>query len=210
MPAGDPLLAERPARVAAEGANPFIKERWDRNEIMLIRPQLAHESSKNASSACWKPRHWRQRSCPSSADRKQPQPEGHRRNGILKKRRSSVICSFRICSLSWSAQGNRWWEGLRWSHRYANQEKKQRWKALGRSALFSSTRLRSKNRISGCTCRLFIPVCMGSGSGMRNPLPNFIGIFSLVRDDRGFQVNPVCRHDISRSDRQIGNTSAAI
>ncbi len=45
---------------------------------------------------------------------------------------------------------------------------------------------------------------------MQNPLPNFIGIFSLVRDDRGFQVNPVCRHDITRSDRQIGNTSAAI
>ncbi len=57
--AGDPLLAERPARVAAEGANPFIKEMRDRNEIMLIRPQQAHESSTNTSSACWKPRHWR-------------------------------------------------------------------------------------------------------------------------------------------------------
>ncbi len=51
------LLAERPAWVAAEGASPFIKERRDRNEIMLIRPQQAHESSTNASSACWKPRH---------------------------------------------------------------------------------------------------------------------------------------------------------
>ncbi len=96
--ASDPLLAERPARVAAEGANPFIKERRDRNEIMPIRPQQGHESSTNASSACWKPRHWRQWSCPSSADRKRPQPEGHGRNGILKKTRSSVICSFRICS----------------------------------------------------------------------------------------------------------------
>ncbi len=48
--------------------------------------------------------------------------EWHGRNGILKKTRSSVICSFRICSLSWSAQGNRWWEGLCWSHRYANRE----------------------------------------------------------------------------------------
>ncbi len=55
---GDSLLEpERPARVAAEGANPFIKERRDRSEIMLIRPQQAHESSTNASSACWKPRH---------------------------------------------------------------------------------------------------------------------------------------------------------
>ncbi len=104
------------------GCQSFQKERRDRNEIMLLRPQQAHESFTNASSACWKPRHWRQRSCLSSADRKRPQPEGHGRNGILKKTRSSVICSFRICSLSWSAQGNRWWEGLRWSHRYANQE----------------------------------------------------------------------------------------
>ncbi len=40
---------------------------------------------------------------------------------------------------------------------------------------------------------------------MQNPLANFIGVFSLVRDDRGFQVNPLCRHDITRSDRQIGN-----
>ncbi len=42
-PAGDPLLAERPARVAAEGAIPFRIERRDHNEIMLIRPQQAHE-----------------------------------------------------------------------------------------------------------------------------------------------------------------------
>ncbi len=43
--AGDPLLEpERSARVAAEGANPFIKERRDRSEIMLIRPQQTHES----------------------------------------------------------------------------------------------------------------------------------------------------------------------
>ncbi len=31
--------------------------------------------------------------------------------------------------------------------------------------------------------------------------------FLLVRDVRGFQVNPLCPHDITRSDRQIGNTS---
>ncbi len=40
----------------------------------------------------------------------------------------------------------------------------------------------------------FIPVCTGSGSGIQNPLANFIGVFSQVRDDRGFQVNPLCRH----------------
>ncbi len=33
--------------------------------------------------------------------------------------------------------------------------------------------------------------------------------FLLVRDVRGFQVNPLCRHDITRSDRQIGNTKAS-
>ncbi len=32
--------------------------------------------------------------------------------------------------------------------------------------------------------------------------------FLLVRDVRGFQVNPLCRHDITRSDRQIGNTNS--
>ncbi len=42
-------------------------------------------SSMTASSVCWRPRHWRQCSCPSSVDRKRPQPEGHGRNGILKK-----------------------------------------------------------------------------------------------------------------------------
>ncbi len=30
--------------------------------------------------------------------------------------------------------------------------------------------------------------------------------FLLVRDVLGFQVNPLCRHDITRSDRQIGNS----
>ncbi len=138
--AGDPLLEpERSARVAAEGANPFIKERRDRSEIMLIRPQQTHESSTNAASACWGPRYWRQRSCPSSADRKRPQPEGHGRNGILKKTRLSVICSFRICSLGWSAQGNRWLRGTPLIAPLRQPGTKQRWTALWRSALFSST-----------------------------------------------------------------------
>ncbi len=34
---------------------------------------------------------------------------------------------------------------------------------------------------------------------MQNPLANFIGVFSLVRDVQGFQVNPLCRHNITRS-----------
>ncbi len=51
-PAGGPLLAERPGRVAAEGANPFRKERRDRSDVMFIRPQQAHESSTNAASVC--------------------------------------------------------------------------------------------------------------------------------------------------------------
>ncbi len=49
--------------------------------------QQAHESSTNTSSACWRPRHRRQRSCPSYANRKRPQPEGHGRKGILKRTR---------------------------------------------------------------------------------------------------------------------------
>ncbi len=57
-PAGGLLLEpERPAQVAAEGANPLRKERRDCSKVMLICPQQAHESSTNASSACWRPRH---------------------------------------------------------------------------------------------------------------------------------------------------------
>ncbi len=50
-----------------------------------------------------------------------------------------------------------------------------------------------------------MPVCTGSGSGMQNPLANFIGVFSLVRDDRRFQVNPLCRHDITSPFPPSGN-----
>ncbi len=57
-PVSGPLLEpERPGRVAAEGANPFKKKKPDHSEVMLICPQQAHESSMNASSACWRPRH---------------------------------------------------------------------------------------------------------------------------------------------------------
>ncbi len=40
------------------------------------------------------------------------------------------------------------------------------------------SRLRSINLISRCTYRPFIPVCTRSGSGMQNPLSNFIDVFS--------------------------------
>ncbi len=40
---------------------------------------------------------------------------------------------------------------------------------------------------------------------MQIPLANIHWSFLLVRDDWGFQVNPLCHHDITRSDRQIGN-----
>ncbi len=40
---------------------------------------------------------------------------------------------------------------------------------------------------------------------MQNTLANFIGVFSLVRDDRGFQVNPLCRHDITSPFPPSGN-----
>ncbi len=38
-----------------------------------------------------------------------------------------------------------------------------------------------------------------------NSTSQFHWRFLLVRDDWGFQVNPLCHHDITRSDRQIGN-----
>ncbi len=40
---------------------------------------------------------------------------------------------------------------------------------------------------------------------MQNPLGNFIAIFSLFRDVRGFQVNPLCRHDITSPFPPSGN-----
>ncbi len=82
---------------------------------------------------------------------------------------------FRICSLSLKCPGE---SLMRETAPLRQPGTKQRWTALWRSALFSSTRLRSKNLMSGCICRPFIPVCTGSGSGMQNPLANFIGVFS--------------------------------
>ncbi len=40
---------------------------------------------------------------------------------------------------------------------------------------------------------------------MQNPLANLIGVFSLVRDDQGFQVNPLCCHDITSPFPPSGN-----
>ncbi len=143
-------------------------------------PQISQSVSRRSSarareiSNC-ELRHWRQRSCPSSADRKRPQPEGHGRNGILKKTRSSVICSFRICSLSWSAQGNRWWEGLHWT---GNKTKMNGFVEISTLLIHSAPKQKSNEWMLDATCRPFIPVCTGSGSGMQNPLANFIGVFS--------------------------------
>ncbi len=57
LPEHQPVVPWRLAWVAADGDNPLRKERRDHSEVMLIRPQQVHESSMNASSACWKPRH---------------------------------------------------------------------------------------------------------------------------------------------------------
>ncbi len=95
---------------------PILSER--KGEIAAMSCSYAHNRRMNH------PRTQLQcAECPDTEDnRKRLQPRGHGRNSILKKTRSSVICSFRICSFSWSAQGNRWWKGLRWLHRDANQE----------------------------------------------------------------------------------------
>ncbi len=104
-PAGGPLLEqERPELVAAEGANPPAARARDwtgKGEIAAKSCSYTHNRRMSH------PRTHLQRvggpdiiSCPSSADRKRPQPRGHGRNGILKKTRPSVIYSFRICSFS--------------------------------------------------------------------------------------------------------------
>ncbi len=64
---------------------PMRRERRDRSAVMVTRSKRTHEPSTNAASACWMPRHWRQRSWLSTEDRKRPQPGGHGRNGVFKK-----------------------------------------------------------------------------------------------------------------------------
>ncbi len=58
--------------------------------------------------------------------------------------------------------------------------------------------------MSGCTCRPFIPVCTWLRYAKSNS--QYSLAFSLkVRDDWGFQVNPLCRHDITSPFPSSGN-----
>ncbi len=67
----------------------------------------AHESSSNTSSACWRPRHWRQRSSPSSTERKQPRPRGHGRKGSKNLMSGCTCCPFiHVCTGSGSGIQN--------------------------------------------------------------------------------------------------------
>ncbi len=161
---------------------------------MLIRPQQAHKSSMNASSACWKPRHWRQRSCPLSADRKRPQPEGQWRNGFLKKTRPSVICSFRICSFSWRAQGNRWWE---------EQIRDERLVEISTLLIHSAPKQKSNEwmHLSPFYTRMH-----GKWLRYARSTSQFHWHFLLKTEMIGASREiPLCHHDITRSDRQIGS-----
>ncbi len=66
------------------------------------------------------------------------------------------------------------------------------------------SRLLSGNLMSGCTCRPFIPVCTWLRYAKSNS--QYSLAFSLkVRDDWGFQVNPLCRHDITSPFLPSGN-----
>ncbi len=56
----------------------------------------------------------------------------------------------------------------------------------------------AENLRSGCTCRLFIPVCTGSGSGIQNPLANIHWHFLLKSEMIGAPTwTPKFHHDIS-------------
>ncbi len=130
-------------------------------------------------------------------------------NGILKKMRSSVICSFRICSFSWSAQGNRWWEELRWSHRYANHEQIRDERLVEISTLLIHSAPKQKSN-QWTHLSPFYTRIHGEWLRYAKSTSQFHWRFLLVRDDRGFQVNPLCRHDITRSDRQIWNSHSLV
>ncbi len=57
----------------------------------------------------------------------------------------------------------------------------------------------AENLMSGCTCRPFIPVCTGSGSGMQNPLANIHWCFLLSQRWLGLpSKSPMSsRHNVS-------------
>ncbi len=111
------------------GCQSFIKERRDRSEIMLIRPQQTHEVIHERSFSVSAAQTLKTTIVPSSADRKRPQPEGHDETASWKRRVVRDLLHIENCSLSWSAQGNRWW-GTPWSHPLRPTGTKQRWTGL--------------------------------------------------------------------------------
>ncbi len=58
-------------------------EKRDCRAAMVLCLRWMYRLSTNAASACWMPRHGRQRSWLSMEDRKCPQPRGHRLNGVF-------------------------------------------------------------------------------------------------------------------------------
>ncbi len=85
----------------------------------------------------------------------------------LKRCEPSMLCSFRKSALLVEVP-NRCRQGHRCSHRNTNQEQlsSQIDERFCGDQHCSPTRLRSKNLKSGYTCLLFIPICIGSGSGV--------------------------------------------
>ncbi len=83
-----------------DNSSKWRRERRDRSAFMVSHSERTHKPSTNAASACWMPRHWRQRSWLSTEDRKRPQPRGHGRNSIFKKTWTDRdFCSFRKSAL---------------------------------------------------------------------------------------------------------------
>ncbi len=82
---------------------------------------------------------------------------------------------------------------------------KQRWTALWRSALFFIHSAPKQKSNEWMHLSPFYTRMHGEWLRYAKSTSQFHWRFLLVRDVRGFQVNPLCRHDITRSDRQIGN-----
>ncbi len=203
--AGDPLLEpERSAQVAAEGSNPFIKARRDRMK------SCSYDHNRRMSH----PRTQLQRvGGPDTEDNdrvRHPQT-GNDRNQKDKDK-----------TASWKRRDRPWFALLE----FALSVEVPRGIADERdSADRTVTPTGNKTKMNGFVeistllihsapkqkCNEWMHLSPfytrmhGEWLRYAKSTSQFHWRFLLVRDVRGFQVNPLCRHDITRSDRQIGN-----
>ncbi len=173
---------------------------------MLIRPQQMHESSTNAASACRRPD-------TEDNDRvRHPQTENNRNQKATDE------------TASWKRRDCPWFALLEFALLVevprgiaderdsadrtvtptGNKTKMNGFVEISTLLIHSAPKQKSNEwmHLSPFYTRMH-----GEWLRYAKSTSQFHWRFLLVRDVRGFQVNPLCRHDITRSDRQIGNKS---